>query len=119
MFDAEVAIDCNGLEPQVTWGTDPSQVMSIAKAVPGVDATPSERKAAHDRALGYMGLTRGHSIAGTKIDRVFIGSCTNSRLSDLKSAAAVARGRHIASWRDRHRRPGIYQRETGGRSAWA
>jgi 3-isopropylmalate/(R)-2-methylmalate dehydratase large subunit len=96
-FDAEVTIDCNDLEPQVTWGTDPSQVMSIAKAVPGADAAPADRKAAHGRALNYMGLNAGAPVAGTKIDRVFIGSCTNSRLSDLKCAAAVVNGRHVAS----------------------
>ena len=95
-FDTEIAIDCASLEPQVTWGTDPGQVMSIAKAVPDEQHTPPERRIAHGRALDYMGLTPGKPISGTKIDRVFIGSCTNSRLSDLESAAAVVRGRHVA-----------------------
>jgi 3-isopropylmalate/(R)-2-methylmalate dehydratase large subunit len=96
-FDTDIAIDCNNLEPQITWGTDPGQIMSIAATVPDQQHTPPERRTAHGRALIYMGLTPGSPISGTKIDRVFIGSCTNSRLSDLESAAAVVRGRHIAS----------------------
>ena len=95
-FDTEIAIDCNNLEPQVTWGTDPGQVMSIAKAIPDPQHTSPERRIAQSRALAYMGLGPGHPISGTKIDRVFIGSCTNSRLSDLATAAAIVRGRHVA-----------------------
>ena len=92
-FDSDVSIDCDGLEPQVTWGTDPSQTIPISGVVP---PSPAGHMAAHDRALSYMGFTPGVPIAGTKIDRVFIGSCTNARLSDLESAAAVVRGRKIA-----------------------
>jgi len=93
VFDSDVSIDCNSLEPQVTWGTDPSQTIPISGMVP---PSSTGYAAAHDRALSYMGLTPGTPIAGTRIDRVFIGSCTNARLSDLESAAAVVRGRKIA-----------------------
>jgi len=92
-FDAEVSIDCTDLEPQVTWGIDPSQVMPISGVVP---ASSAVSRANHDRALSYMGLMAGAPICGTRVDRIFIGSCTNARLSDLESAAAVVRGRKVA-----------------------
>lgn len=85
-FDREVALDCSALVPQVTWGTSPEDVI-------GIDGTIPDRK---PEALAYMGLSAGLPLAGTRIDRVFIGSCTNSRLSDLRAAAAVARGRRVA-----------------------
>jgi len=91
-FDAEHAIDCASLAPQITWGTSPEDVI-------GVDGVVPDRK---PDALAYMGLTAGRPIAGTKVDRVFIGSCTNSRLPDLRAAAAIARGRkvakHVEAW---------------------
>jgi 3-isopropylmalate/(R)-2-methylmalate dehydratase large subunit len=87
VFDAEHAMDCAALAPQVTWGTSPEDVIGVDGIVP--DAKPE--------ALAYMGLAHGRPIAGTKVDRVFIGSCTNARLSDLRDAAAVVRGRHVAS----------------------
>jgi 3-isopropylmalate/(R)-2-methylmalate dehydratase large subunit len=89
-FDREVAIDCDDLEPQITWGTDPSQVVGISARVP---------EAASDgmrRALDYMGLRAGEPLAGLPVGRVFIGSCTNARLPDLEAAAAVVRGRRVA-----------------------
>jgi 3-isopropylmalate/(R)-2-methylmalate dehydratase large subunit len=95
-FDQDVAIDCHDLEPQVTWGTDPSQVVPISGRVPDLGIAPPARRDAHRRAADYMGLAPGAPIAGLKIDRVFIGSCTNSRLSDLEAAAAVLRGRRVA-----------------------
>jgi len=95
-FDADLSVDCGDLAPQVTWGTDPSQVVPISGVVPDLADAPPGRAAAHDRALVYMGLTPGKPIAGTRIDRVFIGSCTNARLSDMESAAAVVRGRRLA-----------------------
>jgi 3-isopropylmalate/(R)-2-methylmalate dehydratase large subunit len=85
-FDAEHAIDCAALAPQITWGTSPEDVIGVDGRVP--DAKPD--------ALAYMGLTAGTPIAGTKVDRVFIGSCTNSRLPDLRAAAAVVKGRKVA-----------------------
>jgi len=85
-FDAEHALDCASLAPQVTWGTSPEDVIGVDGLVP--DAKPA--------ALEYMGLQPGRPIAGTKVDRVFIGSCTNSRLPDLREAAGVVRGRRVA-----------------------
>jgi 3-isopropylmalate/(R)-2-methylmalate dehydratase large subunit len=91
-FDAEHALDCSALAPQITWGTSPEDVI-------GVDGVVPDRK---PDALAYMGLSAGTPIAGTKVDRVFIGSCTNSRLPDLRAAAAIARGRkvakHVEAW---------------------
>lgn len=85
-FDAEHVIDMADIAPQITWGTSPGQVAPITAHVPAGDAA----------ALDYMGLTPGDALAGTKIDWVFIGSCTNSRLSDLRDAAAVLGDRHVA-----------------------
>jgi 3-isopropylmalate/(R)-2-methylmalate dehydratase large subunit len=95
-FDREVALDCGALEPQITWGTDPSQVIGISGRVPDPAAAEAGREPALRRALDYMGLAPGVPIAGLGVDRVFIGSCTNSRLPDLEAAAAVVRGRKVA-----------------------
>src|SRR5262245_26770493 len=95
-FDREHAIDCSGLEPQITWGTDPSQVLGISGRVPDPSAAEPSRRAAVESALAYMGLEPGMALAGLKVDRVFIGSCTNSRLPDLAAAAEVVRGRRVA-----------------------
>jgi 3-isopropylmalate/(R)-2-methylmalate dehydratase large subunit len=95
-FDREVRLDCATLEPQITWGTDPSQVVAISGRVPDPAALEPSRRAAAASAFGYMGLTPGTPLIGLPIDRVFIGSCTNSRLPDLQVAADVVRGRHVA-----------------------
>jgi 3-isopropylmalate/(R)-2-methylmalate dehydratase large subunit len=95
-FDREVVIDCSELEPQVTWGIDPSQVVGISGRVPDLPSTEAARQAGLQRALDYMGLTPGTPLSGLRIDRVFIGSCTNSRLPDLEEAAHVLRGRRVA-----------------------
>ena len=95
-FDQEHTLDCTGLEPQITWGTDPSQVLGISGRVPDPAADPP-RRAAIESALAYMGLAPGMALAGLKVDRVFIGSCTNSRLPDLEAAADVVRGRRVAA----------------------
>jgi 3-isopropylmalate/(R)-2-methylmalate dehydratase large subunit len=95
-FDSDVALDCSALEPQITWGTDPSQVVGISGRVPDPAAVDPGRRAAAESAFAYMDLTPGTPLAGLPIDRVFIGSCTNSRLPDLQVAAAVVRGRHVA-----------------------
>jgi 3-isopropylmalate/(R)-2-methylmalate dehydratase large subunit len=89
-FDREVAIDCATLEPQITWGTDPSQAVGISGRVPA--ATTDGMR----RALDYMGLRAGEPLAGLAVGRVFIGSCTNARLPDLEAAGAVVRGRRVA-----------------------
>ena len=96
-FDREIAIDVAQLAPTVTWGTSPEDVVSIDGRVPD-PADFDEAKAAQiRRALDYMGLTAGQPIAQARIDRVFIGSCTNSRIEDLRAAAAIAQGRHVAA----------------------
>ena len=96
VFDRDIAIDCGTLEPQVTWGTDPSQVVGISGRVPDPAAADPGRQTAMRRSLDYMGLTPGMAVAGLPVDRVFIGSCTNSRVADLEAAAALLRGRHVA-----------------------
>jgi 3-isopropylmalate/(R)-2-methylmalate dehydratase large subunit len=96
-FDREHVLDCSTLEPQITWGTDPSQVLDISGRVPDPDALAEGRRAAAASALAYMGLAPGMALAGLKVDRVFIGSCTNSRLGDLAAAAEVVRGRRVAA----------------------
>ena len=89
-WDQRLELDCEGLAPQVTWGTNPGQVTSVTGAVPassGADA---------DRALAYMDLHAGQLLQGLPIDAAFIGSCTNSRMPDLRAAAAIVKGRHVA-----------------------
>jgi len=95
-FDREVTLDCTALEPQITWGTDPSQVVGISGRVPDPAALDPSRRAAALSAFGYMDLAPGTPLAGLPVDRVFIGSCTNSRLPDLQVAADLVRGRHVA-----------------------
>jgi 3-isopropylmalate/(R)-2-methylmalate dehydratase large subunit len=96
-FDRDVVLDCGELEPQITWGTDPSQVIGVGGRVPDLASVPPGQEAAYRRALDYMGLAPGMPVAGLPVHRVFIGSCTNSRLPDLEAAAAVVRGRHVAA----------------------
>ncbi len=95
-FDAERVINVDGLEPQVSWGTDPSQVINVSDRVPDPAMQSGDRRAAMERALAYMDLNPGAPIEGTPINRIYIGSCTNSRLPDLEDAAAVLRGRKVA-----------------------
>ncbi len=95
-FDKEVVIDASELAPFVTWGTNPAQVTRLDGTVPEVDsfATPAERDAAA-RALEYMGLTGGMPVRDIAVDTVFIGSCTNGRIEDLRAAAQVLEGRTV------------------------
>jgi 3-isopropylmalate/(R)-2-methylmalate dehydratase large subunit len=96
VFDTEVTIDVSELAPQVSWGTNPGMMTSIDAAVPDpASFDDSERRAAAERALAYMGLEPGTPIAEIAIDRVFIGSCTNARIEDLRAAAAVAAGKRV------------------------
>jgi 3-isopropylmalate/(R)-2-methylmalate dehydratase large subunit len=97
VFDREIHVDCSSLTPQVTWGIDQSQVVGIDGVVPDPATADPERAPAIERALAYMGLTPGTPVAGLIVDRVFIGSCTNARIEDLETAAAVVRGRRVAA----------------------
>jgi 3-isopropylmalate/(R)-2-methylmalate dehydratase large subunit len=89
-FDREMTVDATALSPMVTWGTTPGMVVPVTEAVP----TPSSEQ--DERALDYMGLEAGTPIEEIRLDRVFIGSCTNSRIGDLRAAAAVVKGRKVA-----------------------
>jgi len=97
VFDREVTIDVGTIIPQITWGTSPEHVLGVDGRIPDPqDIADPARRGAIEIALDYMGLKPGAPIAGTPVDWVFIGSCTNSRLSDLRAAAEVARGRKVA-----------------------
>ena len=96
-FDREVDIDCNAIGPQVTWGNTPQDAVAIDEALPDpATVADSARRQALERAYNYMNLTPGRTLEGVPIDIAFIGSCTNSRLSDLDAAAQVIKGHKVA-----------------------
>ncbi len=96
-YDTRVSIDASTLAPQVTWGTSPGMVTEITGRVPDPADFPSEaERAAVTRALAYMDLPAGAPLEGLRIDRVFLGSCTNARIEDLRAAARVVRGKRVA-----------------------
>lgn len=97
VFDIEHRFDASELVPQVTWGTSPDQVVAIDGCIPSLDELPdSSVRSSAERALQYTGLQAGSRIEGTPIQHVFIGSCTNGRIEDLRAAAAVVHGRQVA-----------------------
>lgn len=96
-FDKTVIIDADELEPMITYGTNPGMGMRISGPMPTVDAfRDASQQAAFAKAMSYMGLEPGKPLLGKKVDVVFIGSCTNSRISDLRLAAGVFSGRQVA-----------------------
>jgi 3-isopropylmalate/(R)-2-methylmalate dehydratase large subunit len=92
VFDREIDVDCAAIEPAITWGTSPEHQVPITGSVPN-----DEGDAAHARARNYMDVAPGQPLLGLPIDAAFIGSCTNARLSDLRLAASVLRGRRVAA----------------------
>ena len=96
-FDAIVELDASDIAPQVSWGTSPEMVVDVTQKVPTLAQAKDEVQAeAWERAYQYMGLEQGQPITDIKLDRIFIGSCTNSRIEDLRSAASVIKGRKVA-----------------------
>ncbi|MEH6388634.1 MULTISPECIES: 3-isopropylmalate dehydratase large subunit [Pseudomonas] len=96
-FDTVVELDATQIQPQVSWGTSPEMVVAIHDKVPDpTQEADAVKRSGYERALQYMGLAANQPISSIKLDRVFIGSCTNSRIEDLRAAAAVAKGRHVS-----------------------
>ena len=95
-FDRRITIDVSDLPPQVSWGTNPGMVVDVTGRVPSPGETPNNSPADVERALEYMGLKAGTPIRDIKLDTVFLGSCTNARIEDLRRAAAIMKGRKIA-----------------------
>ena len=95
-FDKVLTIDTSQIAPQVTWGTNPGMVVDVTGRVPQPDAVPGHSRKDVEQALGYMGLTPGTPMTDLKLDMVFLGSCTNARIEDLRAAAGIFKGRKVA-----------------------
>lgn len=98
VFDTVIEIDGSQIAPQVSWGTSPEMVVEVTQSVPTLDQAQDEtQQEGWERAYKYMGLTAGQPVTDIQLDRIFIGSCTNSRIEDLRSAASVIKGRKVAN----------------------
>jgi 3-isopropylmalate/(R)-2-methylmalate dehydratase large subunit len=95
-YDKEINLKAEDIAPTVTWGTSPQDVAPITASVPDPNSFDAARSGTVKRSLQYMGLEPGTKLNGLKIDKVFIGSCTNARIEDIRQAASVAKGRKVA-----------------------
>ena len=120
-FDREIRLDAAKLPPLVTWGTSPEQVISVTGRVPvlGRDRRREQARAPPTTSFDYMGLKGGEKITDIKLDRVFIGSCTNGRIEDLRAVARAVAGKHVNAQRQRDDRAGLRPGEGAGRGGRA